>query len=112
MVAPNTIEIPATATGGGVPVRPGRVVAASGALLVTDSIVLASAAGGPISLSLPDPALYTNKTITIKKTDATVNSVTITPFAAETIDGAGSVVIASPQESVDLWTDGVNWFAI
>lgn len=91
------------------PARNVRTTAISGALLTTDDIVAASAAGGAISLSLPDPVLYRGHTITVKKTDATVNTVTVTPFAAETIDGAASVVIASPQEAVDFYCDGTNW---
>lgn len=112
MVVPNLIENPSSATGGGVSQRPNRVVAASGALLVTDSVVLANAAGGALVLSLPDPALYSSKTITVKKTDTTVNTVTVTPFAAETIDGLASFVLSSSQESVDLYSNGVNWFTV
>jgi hypothetical protein len=84
------------------PSRNIRSTAASGAMLLTDDIVAASAAGGPISL-------YRGHTLTVKKTDATVNAVTVTPFAAETIDGAASVVIASPQEAADFYSDGTNW---
>ena len=112
MVAPNIIEITPEAASGGVPTRPSRVVNASGALLTTDSVVLADAAGGALVLSLPDPALYAEMTLSVKKTDGTVNTVTVTPFAAETIDGFASVVIQTPQESVDYYCDGVNWFVL
>lgn len=112
MVVPNIIEIPSVPGGNNIPVLPNRSVAASGALLDTDSVVFASAAGGAISLSLPNPALYSGETITIKKTDATANAVTITQFAAETIDGVASVTLTVQYQSMSIYCDGTNWHIV
>lgn len=92
--------------------RPGRAVrstAATGALLLTDDIVLGTAGGAGITLTLPSPSFYRGHTLTVKKVDATVAAVTVIPNAAETIDGAASLVIASPQEAADFYSDGTNW---
>jgi hypothetical protein len=51
-------------------------------------------------------------TVTVKKTDASVNAVTIDASGAETIDGALTVVITSPNESVDLYSDGTSWWIV
>ncbi|MGI0149769.1 MAG: hypothetical protein ACREDF_09605 [Thermoplasmata archaeon] len=91
------------------PARSIRSTAASGALLLTDDIVKVDASGGVRVMTLPDPNLYRGHTITVKKSDTSVNTVTVSPFAAETIDGAASVVIATPQEAVDFYSDGTNW---
>ncbi|MGH8898205.1 MAG: hypothetical protein ACRDZ4_14590 [Egibacteraceae bacterium] len=91
------------------PARAIRSTAASGALLLTDDIVKVDASGGARVMTLPNPSLYRGHTITVKKSDTSVNSVTVSPFAAETIDGAASVVIASPQEAVNFHSDGTNW---
>jgi hypothetical protein len=87
-------------------------VIVSGALLGTDQVVFADASGGALSLSLPDPGPFNGATLTVKKIDATVNTVTVTPFAAETIDGGASFVITSPQEAVDFYSDGVDWYTL
>jgi len=92
--------------------RQNRTVAGATALLQTDKVVKGDASGGAFALTLPNPVLYRLNTITIKKTDATAFAITINPFAAETIDGFASISIASPNESVDLYSDGVNWISV
>lgn len=48
--------------------------------------------------------------LTIKKTDASVNTVTIDPDGAETVDGAATIVILSQNDSYTLVSNGTNWF--
>jgi len=92
--------------------RQNRTLAVNTALLQTDKIVKGDASVGAITFTLPNPVLYILNTITIKKTDATANAITINPFAAETIDGAASASLSSPNESIDLYSDGVNWLSV
>jgi hypothetical protein len=91
-----------------------RSVAASEALLVSDGnkVILATAGVGGITLTLPDPALVTGLPINVKKVDAAAGTVTVSQFAAETIDGATSVGIASQYQSVTFASDGTNWHLI
>lgn len=89
--------------------RQNRTVAVSGALLVSDQVIYANAAGGPITLTLPDPAAFQFNTLIVQKTDATANAVTISPFAAETINGATSFSIPDQYDSGSFYSDGTNW---
>lgn len=73
-----------------------------------DSVILANAASGPFTLSLP-PAATANKTYTIKKIDNTSNAVTIDGNGSETIDDALTQVVTIPKTSLTFVTDGSNW---
>ena len=89
-----------------------RTIVASDAIVLTDDVILADASAGALTATLPNPALTTGRIFTVKKIDATVNTVTISPFAAETIDGMASVSTSSPNESIDFLSDGTDWWVI
>jgi len=89
-----------------------RTIVASDAILLTDDVILADATAGALTVTLPDPTLTNGRVFTVKKIDATVNTVTIAPFAAETIDGMASVSTSSPNESIDFLSDGTDWWVI
>lgn len=89
--------------------RPFRSVAGAGPLLVSDQVVYADASGGAFALTLPDPSLFVNNTLTVQKTDASGNAVTISPFAAETINGASSFSLPAQYDSGSFFSDGTNW---
>lgn len=72
--------------------------------------ILASAAGGNIIITLDSVAnLQKGHEFVIKKTDATSNTVTITP-AAGTIDGVANQVLNIQYQNIIIRTDGTNWF--
>ena len=50
--------------------------------------------------------------LTYKKTDASGNAVTIAPDGSETIDGQASVQLTVPYQSVQVATNGANWFLL
>ncbi|MBT9169471.1 MAG: hypothetical protein DDT19_02831 [Syntrophomonadaceae bacterium] len=83
----------------------------SATLLTTETVVLADASTGPITLTLPPAAGITPRTIYfIKKIDsALANLVTIDGNAAETIDGSLTITLAHRGEGIVLQTDGANW---
>ena len=58
--------------------------------------------------------LYAEMKETVKKIDASnVNTVTITSIVPELIDGADSLVLETDgRPSVDIISDGVNWWLI
>lgn len=89
-----------------------RTIVASDAILLTDDVILADATAGPLTATLPDPTLTTGRVFTVKKIDVTVNTVTISPFAAETIDGMASASTSSPNESIRFLSDGTDWWVI
>lgn len=81
----------------------------SSAILSTENVSLADASGGSITLTLPAHA--SGRQVTVKKTDATANTVTVTG-ATGNIDGASNVVLYSEDESVTVISDGTNWHII
>jgi len=87
-----------------------NVVSASSNTTLTNSndVVLASASGGAITITLPVPT--SGKQFVIKKTDSTANAVTIAPAGSETIDGNSLWALSGQYDSVQLVTDGTNWY--
>lgn len=83
-----------------------RAVATTQALPDTDEVVLAS---DTINLTLPAVGLFVGNRLTIKNVD--VGVITITP-ASGTIDGAASKTLTVQYSSVDLVTDGTDWWEI
>ena len=82
----------------------------SAALVGDELVVLASAAGGPVTVTLP---AVPNQYMTIKKVDGTGNIVGIDPGAG-TIDGIPGVLNMSvPMTSWTLASpDGTNWYIL
>jgi len=72
--------------------------------------VLADASAAALTITLPSPTA--NAEVIVKKIDATANTVTISPAATETIDGATSLVLDTQYEAYHLISDGTNWFII
>lgn len=78
-------------------------------LTATDWMVMGSASGGAIVLTLPAVAASTNRAYRIKKSDSSANTVTVQGNAAELIDGANTAVLTRQYESIDLVCDGTSW---
>ena len=89
-------------------------------LLLTDDALLMDATGSSITVNLPFAAtafdVLTNKgqRFTIKKIDTSaVNDVIIDPAGADLIDGNTLVTLnGSLRPSIDIVSDGANWFLI
>lgn len=74
-----------------------------------DDMCLADATAGNMTITLP--GIDSGRQVTVKKTDASANTVTITG-ATGNIDGAANVILYSENESVTLICDATNWFVI
>lgn len=72
---------------------------------------LCNATSGAIVASLPAAnAVWNGFTVAFKKSDSSVNAVTITPNGSDTIDLAATLVIASQNDSYLMASDGIsNW---
>ena len=83
----------------------------SNAILADESVsvILADAAAGAVTITLPNPLAWTNKWLTIKKTDATANVVTVTGGVGVLIDGAGTQGIAYQYDAITVVSDGTSW---
>lgn len=74
-----------------------------------DGAVIANSTN-PISITLVDTALFTGKTITIKRNGAF--NVTIIPVIGQLIDGESQLIIEENLTSYDLLSDGSKWVII
>jgi len=68
--------------------------------------IYSDTAGGARVLLLPDLALSRHRRYTIKKI-AAANTTTITPFGAQTIEGAATLVLVANDEAVEIQADTV-----
>jgi hypothetical protein len=75
----------------------------------TDRVVAVDANAGAVTVNLP-PAASATRIVTVVKVDASVNLVTIDADGAETIDGATTRTLSSQWASVNLISDGTEWF--
>lgn len=106
----------------------GRIVATNGLEIAVYSfstnqnltgahtVVLVDATGGNRTMTLPSPGSVfnglTSPRITVKKIDASGNTVTVSQNAAEKIDGANTVVLAAQWDRLTVVTNGTDWFRI
>lgn len=91
------------------------VVAKTAAYTLTagDCFVECDATGGAFSITLPAVAdVNIGKVYHIKKTDASVNAVTIDGSGAETIDDSATASLAAQYDSVSVINNGSEWWKI
>ena len=82
----------------------------SATLDTTYYYVNADATSGAIVLTLPTAIGISGTVYIVKKTDSSANTVTITPFGAQTIDGVANEVISAQYDSISIISDGANWY--
>lgn len=89
-------------------------VAVTSAITLTEAhrTVLASAATAAFTITLPTAVGCAGRRYVIKKTDVGLNAVTVDAAGSETIDGALTFVIDVQYESVEIESDGANWWVI
>ncbi len=78
----------------------------------SDNVILCSASGGAFSITLYAASGNTGRVLRIKKTDASVNAVTIDGNGSETIDGDTTLAIDVQYEAITIVCDGSNWMII
>jgi hypothetical protein len=74
--------------------------------------VFANATSGAIDVTLYAATSNGGKTLTIKKTDSSSNTVDILRAGSETIDGETSFTLTVQNESITLMSDNSNWFIV
>jgi hypothetical protein len=80
-------------------------------LTATDSEIFGDATSGDITMTLPAVATIPGRRYTIHKIDASSNKVIIDGSGAETINGATTLDIIFQYDSLQIVTDGSEWFA-
>lgn len=78
-------------------------------LTATDDVILADASGAAFTLTLPTAVSNTGKVFYIKKTDSSVNAVTIATTSSQTIDGSTTRTISDQYVTLAVVSDGSNW---
>lgn len=75
-----------------------------------DAIILADATAAPITLTLPPAADVLYQVFAIKRLNSGANSVTIDGLGSETIDGALTKVLSSQYDTLNIVSDGTEWW--
>ena len=76
------------------------------------STIIANAASGNITVSLPSASTCTNRIYTIKKIDSSSNDVIIDASGSQTIDGQLTRTLTERYEYVKIQSDGSNWHIV
>lgn len=80
---------------------------------VNETVILADATGGAITVNLPPAASAAGKIITVKKTGTGINAVTLDPDGAEQINGAGTFAnLDAAGDVVEVACDGSGWVTL
>jgi hypothetical protein len=72
--------------------------------------VLADASGGAVTITAPSPG--SGKRFSVKKTDASGSSVTVSQNGTENIEGQASIDLVAEMESVEFYSDGTDWYVL
>lgn len=75
-----------------------------------DDFIPCNAASGAFTVTLYAASGNSGRRITLKKTDSTLNQVTIEGNGTETIDGALNKKLSTQYETITLECDGSNWY--
>lgn len=79
---------------------------------LTGEVIAYDCSGGNSQVNLPTAVGKSGEVITVKKTDSSVNLITIDGNASETIDGELTLVLTDQNESATLVSNGTNWLKI
>ena len=78
----------------------------------SDDLVLSDSSGGAFTLDLYTATTSAGKVVRITKTDSSTNAVTIDAFSTQTINGNLTTTLNTQYESIDIVSDGINWFIL
>jgi hypothetical protein len=92
----------------------GNVVSktASYTISTEDQTIIADATLDPLNLILPTAVGSTGSIFTVKRINSGSNSVTIVATSSEYIDGNTTSVMRVPYQSLNIVSDGTNWYLI
>jgi len=94
------------------PVIPYTTITGDTTATTSNVAIFANATSGAIDVTLYAATSNGGKTLTIKKTDSSSNTVDIIRAASETIDGSTTVTLNHQNESITLISDNSNWFIV
>jgi hypothetical protein len=86
-----------------------RSVAVATTVQTTDSVITVDATAGAVTVTLPPIATSAGRIIFVKKTDASVNAVTIDGYLSETIDGTTTKFTITQYAGWQLVAGSTEW---
>ncbi len=89
-----------------------RAEAAAYQAVVTDGLITVDANSAPVTVTLPPAADQPNCEISVKKTDASANAVTVDGYSTETIDGSATYSLTTQYQSVTVKSNGTAWWIV
>lgn len=72
--------------------------------------IAVNAVSAALSVTLPSAASMKDRTLNVKKVDASANAVTVRALTGETIDGAATASTIVQWFSFGLVSDGARWY--
>lgn len=82
-------------------------------LTVNDYAVLGNTSLGNITFTLPDAfAAGSGRLYRIKKTDSSINTLTLVPQAGQLIDGEATYVMDKKTAPISILSDGTGWYIV
>lgn len=75
-------------------------------------IIAMDATAGIKTVQLPSASRLAGYWVTIQKSDASGNAVTVSTYGGQTIDGAASVALAAQFDRVTVQSDATNWIIV
>ena len=76
------------------------------------NVTMVDATNSTITIFLPQASTVTNLIFTVKKTDSTLNTVTLDGYNNELIDGSANLIIQFQNSAVDVVSNGSGWYII
>ena len=89
-----------------------RTVTTTGNVVSGDYLIVANAAGGAITMTLPPAALVPGRIYVFKRINSGANAVIVDGYASETIDGAATHTLTPQWNALTIMSNGVAWFIL
>jgi hypothetical protein len=89
-----------------------RTVTTTGNVVSGDYLIVADAAGGAITMTLPPAALVPGRIYVFKRINSGANAVIVDGYASETIDGAATHTLTPQWNALTIMSNGVAWFIL
>ncbi|MGC2775549.1 MAG: hypothetical protein WA418_07905, partial [Bradyrhizobium sp.] len=91
---------------------PTAALTANTVLSVTSQVVKVDPTAGAFAVTLPAAANHEGESITIKNVSASVNAVTVTAGAGDSIDGAATAPLSADHFNFTVTSDGVHLWMV
>lgn len=92
--------------------KPIQTITSNTTLGANYTLVLASAASGNVTITLPTAVGYGGLFYEIKRTDSSSNTLTLATTSSQTIDGSTTASIVRQYTAITVISDGSNWIII